>query len=176
MPFILALLGVLSVAAVWYWRVKMAREAGGELLDAAADVRAAVRRFGYRRRADVHPADAVEDSRLAAAGVMAAVAGVDGALSRAEIDAIAAEARRVFGAGPAEADEIAAFGRWVAGQCGTPEEAVRRLTRAIRRLAGDAAGPDLVAMAERVARADGALPNERQDELLHALRRGFERR
>ena len=177
MPVLIGILGALSVALIWYWRLKTAREAAGELTNAANDVRLAIRRFGYMRGRKTHPADCVDDPRLAAAGIAAAIAGMDAPLSQAEIDVLTAEAGAVFGADPTEAVNIAVFGRWVAGQCQTPEEAVRRLVKVIRAKvgpdAGTEAGPDLIALVERVARADGIELDERERDALTAIRRGL---
>jgi uncharacterized tellurite resistance protein B-like protein len=173
MHILLGILGALSVAVIWYWRVKAAQEAAGELAGAANDVRLAIRRFGYLRKHKAHPADCVDDARLAAAGIVAAIAGMDAPLSQAEIDRLTAEAGAVFGVAPAEAVDITAFGRWIAGQCNTPEEAVRRLVGRVRELAGDAAGPELVAMVEAVATADGNLMDEREEDALAMIRRGL---
>lgn len=171
---VLALLaGIIGLVAVWYWRARMARDAAGDVLETANDVRLAIRRFGYRNRTSVHPADAVEDPRLAAAGIAMAVAGMDGPHSRAEIDMMATEARRVFQADGAEATDIAAFGRWIAGQCQTPDEAVRRLTRVVRTKAGPAAAPQLLTLVERVATADGGPLSERASEALASMKRGL---
>lgn len=168
MPIILAVVGLLIAASVWYYRARAARNAAGDILDAANDVRLAARRFGYRRRSNVHPVDTIDDARLAAAGVAAAVAGMDGPLTRQEIDALKLECQAVLKADLSEAEDIAAFGQWIAGQCGTPEEACRRLTRAIRKLAGDETREDLLTLATRVAEADGAL-DERQTEALRRV-------
>jgi uncharacterized tellurite resistance protein B-like protein len=173
MHIILGILGALSVAMIWYWRLKTAREAAGELAGAADDVRLAIRRFGYLRKHKTHPADCVEDPRLAAAGIVAAIAAMDAPLSQAEIDRLTAEAGAIFGVTPAEAVDIAAFGRWVAGQCNTPEDAVRRLVKRLRATAGIEAGPDLIAMIEAVATADGAPMDERELDALTSIRRGL---
>lgn len=173
MHIILGALGLLSAALIWYWRFKTAREATGELADAANDVRLAIRRFGYMRRHRTHPADCVDDPRLAAAGIAAAIAAMDAPLSQREIDALAAEAGAVFGTDPREAVDIAAFGRWIAGQCQSPEEAVRRLTRVVREKAGAGAGPELLAMAAKVATADGITLDDRETAALVAVRRGL---
>jgi hypothetical protein len=98
---------------------------------------------------------------------------MDAPLSQAEIDKLTAEAGAVFGTDPAEAVDIAAFGRWIAGQCQTPEDAVRRLTRVVRAKAGAEAGPDLIGMAEKVATADGTGLDEREADALQAIRRGL---
>ena len=170
MHILLGILGVISVVALWYWRIKAAGEAAGELAGAASDVRLAIRRFGYMRKHKSHPADCVDDPRLAAAGIVAAVAGMDAPLSQAEIDRLTAEAGTVFGADPAEAVDIATFGRWIAGQCNSPEEAVRRLVRVVQARAGAEAGPDLVAMVEAVATADGAPLDQREIDALVTIR------
>lgn len=173
MHILLGILGVLSAAMIWYWRVKQAGEAAGELTNAANDVRLAIRRFGYMRTRKTHPADCVDDARLAAAGIVAAIASMDAPLSQAEIDLLTAEAGAVFDVEPAEAVDIAAFGRWIAGQCNTPEDAVRRLTRIIRAKAGAEAGPDLIRMIEKVASADGLGLEERETDAVEAVRRGL---
>lgn len=173
MHIILGILGALSVGMIWYWRAKMAREAAGELADVANDVRLAIRRFGYMRNYKTHPADCVQDPRLAAAGIAAAVAGMDAPLSQPEIDRLTAEAGAIFGIDSREAVDIAAFGRWIAGQCATPDEAVRRLTKVVRAQAGAEAGPDLLALVEAVATADGAPMGDPERDAQTAIRRGL---
>jgi uncharacterized tellurite resistance protein B-like protein len=173
MHIILGVLGVLGAVALWYWRFKAAQEAAGEVANVANDVRLAIRRFGYMRKHKTHPADCVEDPRLAAAGIAAAVAAMDAPLSQAEIDRLTAEAGSVFGVEASEAVDIAAFGRWIAGQCNTPDEAVRRLIRVVRDKAGAEAGPDLLAMVESVATADGGALDEDEADALQAIRRGL---
>ena len=173
MHILLGILGVLGAAAFWYWRVRAAHEAAGELANAANDVRLAIRRFGYLRQHKTHPADCVEDPRLAAAGIAAAVAGMDAPLSQAEIDKLTAEAGAVFEVDGAEAVDIAAFGRWIAGQCQSPEDAIRRLTRVVKAKAGSEAGAQLVAMVEAVACAEGRPLDERESDALDAVRRGL---
>ncbi len=173
MHILLGILGALSVAMVWYWRIKTARKVVGEVANAANDARLAIRRFGYLRKHKTHPADCVDDPRLAAAGIVAAIAAMDAPLSRAEIDMLTAESGAVFGADPAEAVDIAAFGRWVAGQCQTPEDAVRRLVKVIHYKAGVEAGPDLIGMVEKVATVDGIGLDEREADALTAIRRGL---
>lgn len=173
MPFIIGLVGLIIAAAVWYNRAKSARNAAGDLVNAANDVRLAARRFGFRAKSNVHPADDIEDGRLAAAGLAAALAGVDGPLTRGEIDALTLETRVILQAEAPEARDIAAFGQWLAGQCGTPDEAVRRLTKTILRTVGNGVGEDVELLATRVAEAGGPL-NERQRDVLDRMRRAFQ--
>lgn len=171
MPILLAILGMLAAAGIWLYRLRAARETAGELVDAAQDVVLAARRFGFRRRLDVHPADAIDDPRLAAAGIALAVAGIDGPHTQAELAGLAAECRNRFNVGAREAEDMVAFGRWIAGQCGTPEEAVRRLARVVRAKAPEA-GADLVAMVETLATIDGRI-GAREGQALDRLREAF---
>lgn len=167
MPLILGILSIIGIALVWYWRAKMAREAAGDVVDAANDVRLAARRLMFKRRHTVHPADAVDDPRLAAAGIAIAVATMDEPASQSELRTLSEEARRVFSISDQEAEDITSFGRWIAGQCKTEGEAVRRLSKRVAALAGPDALPDLTEMVGRVATADG---NELSDAQQEALR------
>lgn len=174
MHVLIAMAAVFGGLMLWYWRLKMAREAAGELADVANDVRLAARRFAYKRRQSSHPLDCVDDPRLAAAGIALAVAGIDQPLSRSELQAMHRGARELFTATEAEAADIVAFGRWIAGQANSPEEAVRRLTKVIRRTAGTGVGADLQRLVERVAGADGGSLGTREQEVIgrigHELR------
>ncbi len=162
MPILIMLLGVVGAVAVWYWRMKAAREVGGELLDAANDVRLAARRFGYRRKHDVHPGDSIDDPRIAATGLLIAIAESDGALTAAELEAVRLEIQRVFDITAAEADELIAVGRWIVGQCGGAHPALRRLARRLRTLAGGEVLPDLMVMGAAVAGAGGDGPDAKE--------------
>ena len=81
MPVVLFLIGVLTAAGIWFYRVQNARQSAGDLLDAAYDVRLAARRFGFKRKTNVHPVDSIEDAWLAASGIIHAMAGMRGSLT-----------------------------------------------------------------------------------------------
>lgn len=171
MHIIIGLITILGALAVWYWRFKMAREAGGELLNAADDLRASVRRLMYKRKHNKHPADSIDDARLAASGIAVAVATMDAPISQAEIDALTVSAQRTFNVQKREADDMVAFGRWIADQCGTPAEAVRRLSKALHRTAGAEAGADMIRMINDVATADGRTLGEAENDAIDTVRR-----
>lgn len=171
MHILIGIVTFLGVVAVWYWRLKMAREAGSELLDVASDLRGSVRRLKYKRKHDKHPADSIDDARLAASGIAVAVATMDAPLSQAEITALANSAKRTFNVSGQEADDIVAFGRWIADQCGTPSEAVRRLSKALNRTAGHEAGPDMIRMINDVATADGRTLGDTEVDAIGTVRR-----
>ncbi|QLQ20376.1 MAG: hypothetical protein HZT43_19915 [Exiguobacterium profundum] len=61
MPFFIALLGALAAGYYFWRRSRNAANIATELMDVASDVRLAARRFGFKRQADIHPVEAVED-------------------------------------------------------------------------------------------------------------------
>jgi hypothetical protein len=69
MHILAAILAVILGAAFWIYRLNAARDAAETLAGAANDVRLAARRFGFRRKTNLHPADCVDDPRLAAMGI-----------------------------------------------------------------------------------------------------------
>ena len=173
MHIVAGLIALVSVLAVWYWRAKMAREAGGEILDAANDVRLAARRLMYKRKHNTHPADSVDDPRLAASGIVVAVATMDAPISQSEIAALTSAAQETFDVTEREALDMVSFGRWVSDQCGTNDEAVRRLSKVVAKLAGAEAAPDLLRMITDVATADGRELGEEEMDALDTVRRAL---
>lgn len=173
MPFLLAILGALGAAAYWYWNLRNAGHAASDLADAANDVRLAARRFNYRRRHKTHPVDSIDDPRLAAGGIIAAIGGMDSAFDRGDHDMAVIQCQSKFNVSKDEADEIMVFGEWVAGQCGTKDEAVRRLCKRLFSLSGAEAGPDLVEMVDAVAKVSEKPSDSREAEAMARIRRTF---
>ena len=173
MHILIGLIAAIGLVALWIWRARAAASATHEIVDAASDARAALRRFGYRRKAGQHPADSIDDPRLAAAGMMAAIAKMDGDLTADQMNALRVECRATFRVDQKEADDIAAYGRWIAGQSQEPGEAIRRLTRIVRDAAEPDAHADLVRMLERIANVDGGAPSPMQDEAIASVRRAL---
>ncbi len=164
MPAIIALVGLLVGALIWYNRMKQAGHIAGELKDAANDVRLAARRFGFKRRANVHPIDTLDDARLAAAGIVAATVQMDGLWDQSMSDAMIQQAQSVFNVDLGEAEEVVIFARWIAAQGNNPSETVRRLARRLKRLAGQEAMTDTVQMIQGVSGRDGrALSPDAED-------------
>jgi uncharacterized tellurite resistance protein B-like protein len=173
MSAFLGLLALLFVAAVWYWRVKAARETSAEAVDVKKDVRLAARRLMHRRGSHAHPAETVDDPRLAASGIIVAVATMDGPISQAEIARLKKVAQDTFEVSEREALDILSFGRWIAGQCTSNTEAVRRLAKVVLKTAGTEAGPDLLRMINEVATADGGELGEEERDAIESVRRTF---
>lgn len=173
MHIVLGLLAVLGTALFIWYRLRDAREAGGEMLDAADSLRASVRRLMYKRKHDRHPADSVDDPRLAASGIAVAVATMDGPISQAEIKKLTDLSREIFDVSEREALDIVSFGRWVAGQCNTNAEAVRRLSKIVAREAGPEAAGDMIRLISEVAEAGGGALGEDEMDAIDTVRRAM---
>lgn len=168
--------GILAAGAAiafWIWRARMAAGAVQEVVDVADDVRAAVRRIGFRRQAGRRPEEVVDDARLIASGMMAAVARMDGDLTQAQTNAIRVECRASFRVDQSSADDIAAYGRWLAGHSKDPDDAIRRLGARLKQLANAEAHRDLVTMLERVAAVENGV-SEMQRDAINRVRRVLE--
>ena len=101
---------------------------------------------------------------------MAAIARMDGELTKAQIDALRVECRAAFRVVQSDADEIAAFGRWLADESGDFVDALQRLGTRVRELASEEAQGDLIGMLERVAAVEGGVSAE-QRQAIDAVRR-----
>lgn len=171
MPILIAVIGALSAALFWYYRMKAAKEAATELLDVANDVRLAARRFGYKRRTKTHPTDTVDDARLAAAGIVAAIASMSGYLEKSQIEEMTRQFKATFDTSPKDAVEITTFGRWISTQCQSNSEAVRRLSKRLYELAGPEALPDLERIIEATLDADPNSKGPDEEDAMRMVRR-----
>lgn len=137
-----------------------------DVANAANDVRLAARRFGFKRKTNLHPVESVEDTRVAAAGVLSALLAQDAIPNAARREAMLVQMQSVFGCNKPEAEELELLGHWLVGQCGTPSAAVSRLSRRLAKLAGAEALPDLERMIQTIYATEGAtLP----DHILDAM-------
>lgn len=171
MHILLAVLAAAAGIGFWLWRAHMAARAASDLLETADDIRAAVRRFGFNRKAKTSPHDGIPDPRLAAAGILAAFANMNGGIGREEIAAIAEECRRAFGCDRKEAEDIGAYGRWLAQQSPNMDETVRRIGRNLQDMLTAEEKEQLFGMIERVASIDGGGLSDGQRRTLDNLRR-----
>jgi len=171
MHILLAVLAAAAGIGFWLWRAHTAARAASDLLETADDIRAAVRRFGFNRKAKGNPLDGIADARLAAAGILAAFANMDGGLGRQEIAAIAEECRRAFHAEAEEAQQIGAYGRWLAQQSANMDETVRRLARNLETKLTGEEKEQLFGMIERVASIEGGGLSDGQRRTLENLAR-----
>ncbi len=142
----------MTIAAVWYWRVKALHSFGSEVFDAAGHLRGAYRRFRFRQKAESSVLGSVDDPALAAAILLFAIAGEGGLTPAAE-----AEVRRQISliAAQHRLDEILAYAAWAARQV-SPRQCLRHFKPLWRaRLTLDER-LHLVSMAEAIGHLAGA--------------------
>jgi hypothetical protein len=134
-------------------------------------VRLAARRLGFRRKANIHPAEAVDDARLAAMGLIAALAQIDHGWARETGDTMAEQAQAVFKISRQEAEEMVIFGRWLSDQSGTRHEIVRRLAKRLNDLAGPEVLADLERMMSAVCQLQGGGYSDQVQEAIATVNR-----
>lgn len=161
---VFVVLGIISAAAVWYWRISMAREAAREIGNIAGDLINAPRRLGFRRRANAHPVEGVDDPKLAVAAISLAFLELSGMPSRDDQDALASALSRQLGLPRADADEMLILGRWLIGECQGPQPAITRLTKRLGKL--DPAGfQSLLPVLDVIGAHTGGMSAKQRDAL-----------
>lgn len=164
MPLLAAILGAVIAAAVWYWRLRAAGMAARELTGMAADVLGAARALGFRRRANVHPVDSVEDPALAVAAIGIAFLELDGLPSREDQQRLARSIGRHTDNAMPKTEEMMIVGRWLVNECHGAQPAISRLTRRLARL--DAAGfQPLLSVLNDVAQGAGGMSEKQRESL-----------
>ena len=170
------ILGAIAIATAIYFifiRARNAAEVTSDILDVANDVRLAARRFGFRRNAAEHPAEAIDDPRIAVASVTYAMLMIENAPTREELDAMNEALDDEYPLTRAEAEEMQVLARWLAGQCGSPDAAVSRLSRKLYKLSGKAGVGPLLNVIGATFRISGSEMSPRQKEALEDISRAL---
>ena len=170
MHILLGLLAVIAVAIFILYRIQRASRATTAVIDMTDDVRAAIRRFGFTGLAQQDPLDALDDPRAAAAGVLTAIAALEGDLTREQTDAIQRECASLFGVDRPEAADLYAIGRWLVRQRG-PDEALRRLTPQLSAKLNTDEAQDLLTSCRAVAEAHTGKVDDLQNQAMLRLQR-----
>lgn len=163
MPYIIALFGLLAGAYIWVIRARAAADATRELTGVAQDVMAAARRFGFRRKLNLHPVESLEDPDVAVAGSAIAFLELGGLPTAEQQDKLIVSLQNQLGQSHNKAEEALILGRWLVSESGGAQGGLDRLTRRLYKLRGaDSFGP-LMAVLKDIAAAsrDGSV-SERQ--------------
>jgi hypothetical protein len=110
MHILAGLFAIITLIAVWYWRIKMLRDAAGEAGKVVQTVANAPRRLAYRFKASKDGLALIEDPREAAAAMLVAMALARGGetLSEAQSKLFFSQVQATFGFTKAEADDLLA--------------------------------------------------------------------
>jgi hypothetical protein len=170
MPFIIALVGIIITAYFWANRARDAGNMARDIADMAGDVKLAARRFGFARRADVHPVESIEDPDIAAAAIADAFVSLDDLPSKDQQTHMMDQLRRVLNVDAATAQELLVLGTWLVNECGGPLQAVTRITKKLYRMEGSSALTPLEDILTGIKDADGSDLSLRQREALHEIK------
>lgn len=173
MHIIIALVGICIAGYVWFNRAQRAADVATDLIGAAQDVKNAARRFGFRRRANQHPVDGIDDPKLAVGALAVAFLELDD-LPTAEARTRTDHALRKHLALDGEAaKEITILGRWFVEECQGPTPAFSRLAKKLKAIDGAAHFQPLMSILGDITDATGGTPSHRQSDALTELARIF---
>lgn len=173
MPFLLGLLGIATAAYFLVIRARRGAEIATELMDVAGDVRAAARRFGFRRRTNVHPVDSIDDTNLALGGLATAFFELDELPTADARKALDRQMRAQMGLDADATQEIAVLGHWFVETCGGAQAAVPRLAKRLYTLDKGASFATLMAVIQGTVQQTGQDLSIRQREALDDIKRAF---
>ena len=170
MPFIIGILGIIVAAYFWAQRARNAAEVAKVLVDVPNDIRLAARRFGFRRRTNVHPAESVDNPKLAIAGITNAFFELGSLPTQEQRNNMLLQVQSVLDTTRDEAEELLVLGRWLVSESGSNEAGITRLSRRLSKIAGADDFADLMTLVKNVL---GDSWNEAQIAGLNDVRRAF---
>lgn len=161
---IFVILGAISAAAVWYWRFSMARDAAREIGNIASDLANAPRRFGFRRRANAHAVEGIDDPGLAITAIASAFLELGGMPTREDQIALAAALNGRLGIPSGDIEEMMILGRCLVGECQGPQPAITRITKRLAKL-DQKAFQTLLPVLNEIGTRQGQLSDKQRDAL-----------
>lgn len=171
MPVVVALLAAFAGVVFYMIRARNAAYAARELADMASDVMGAARRFAFRRRAEIHPVESIDDARLASAALAVAFFELDSLPTAEGRSALQYAVSRHLAKDFKESEDMMVLGHWLVSQCGTAQAAVTRLARRVARLDRSGQFEPLMAVLNETAQASQGALSLRQREALEEIAR-----
>lgn len=156
MGILLAIVSAIGVVVALLWRLNQASDAARGAMEAASDIRGMSRGFLWRRKANIHPMEKLDDPREAVVAMLAAVAEYDGPITPEEQTAILAQITGKFGASRRQAEEMLTHGRWMAKDVGDLASFLRRPMKLLRDGCDQEQKADIIAMLRKIASINGA--------------------
>lgn len=173
MPILVGLVGIAVAVYFFVIRARNAANIADDVLDMANDVRLAARRFGFRRQTNVHPAESIEDPKIAIATIASAFIELDDLPTQEHRRALEVQLRAQLRVTEAEVEELTVLGRWMVSQCGGAAAAIARVSRKLQKLQGVSAVEPLMIILQNSAGATGNDLSLRQKEALEDIKRAF---
>ncbi|MBX4910619.1 MULTISPECIES: hypothetical protein [Rhizobium] len=170
MAFLGILVAALSGAVIWYWRFKMVREAGNEIIDSVERMRGAYKRGKRRKQAEAAPLASIADPAIAAVAFFFCLAKEKPMYVDAARDVIRGRMKGIIR--PADMEEVLVFGEWASKNVTSPEDPIRRFRDLWIKVLDMQERQQLIGIAEDVAAVGGERTKE-QDYALQTLRRSL---
>ncbi len=168
----MALVGLLVMAiggaVAWYWRLKMAREAGSEIIDTVEKMRGAYKRRSFRKKAEVAPIASIRDPAIAAVAFFMCLANEKPMHIEAAKAVVREKMKGIISS--ADMEEIIVFGEWASKNVVNPEDPIRRFRDLWANALNMEERSQLIDIADEVAQVGGEKTSE-QELALQALRR-----
>jgi hypothetical protein len=173
MPVILAVLAIAGTVAFWVYRARNVGQVASDVADMAETVLGAARRFGFRRRADRHPVESIDDPKVAVGGLATAFLELSGLPTTEEKQALVVGLQSTLGLSHADAEEMTILGHWFVNCSGGASPAVARLARRVNKLAGAEGLTQTMEIVRRIAEAAGGVLSPQQGEAIDEMKRVF---
>ncbi|MGB1234407.1 MAG: hypothetical protein ACPG5U_01585 [Planktomarina sp.] len=173
MPFLLAILGAMGAVIFYMIRARNAADAANDLVGMAQDVAGAARRFGFRRKANIHPVDAIEDVNIGIATVANAFMESNDLPTQEMRTALQNSVRKHLNVSEEESVEMLVLAKWIQNECGGPDQAISRAGRKTARMDGARIAAPLMQIVQDVA---ASVPNglsPKQVDTLNDIKRIF---
>jgi len=148
---LLAILGLLSVAAIWWYRMKFMASAASEAADTAGKLRGAYRRRKIRSQSDMSILTAIEDPVVAAATVVLSIVSEDAPPREAHVSALTTALATLSTA--AHAEEAVTYAKWVTGQINQATTVIDKVGPILRARLTTSERDDVLRLLDHVADA-----------------------
>ena len=168
MHILVALITLLTVISIWYYRIRMLRDAARDGQKVVETVANLPRKMRFRSMSRKGGLDVVEDPREAATILMLELAQARGPLTEKQQAVIRAEIMQHFEFDEADAEQLIAQASWLARDGGAPHAIVARMTDFVLKSPGMSAQQmiDLDGMLVYVSEAEGSPTAEQLDLLV----------
>ncbi|WP_208352436.1 hypothetical protein [Pseudaestuariivita rosea] len=173
MPFLIALAGAAVALYFFVLRSRNAANIAGDIFDAALDVKNAARRFGFKRRANTHPVEDIDDPKIAIAALAVSFLELDDYPTQEHRNALHRNLQSVLSMSDKDAEEMTVLGRWLMNQCGGADQAVSRLSRKLYKMTGGEAFTPLLTVLRDTLSTNGDDMNDKQRDALDDVKRAF---
>ncbi|MDH5797344.1 MAG: hypothetical protein OEZ19_02175 [Paracoccaceae bacterium] len=166
MPFVIAALGAIAAAYFWANRARNAAYIADDMIDIAQTALGAARRFNFRRKANTHPIDCIDDSKIAVGALAVAFLELGGLPTVEDKATMKVALRSGLRVSEDDAEELSVLGSWMIQQCKGADAAFTRLARRLRKLTSASGLDDLMPVLTHIVNnLPGALTARQQDAL-----------